>query len=325
MLDAALITATRGRSETAFSEAETWEPFRPGWRRLGGDFRRFGFSIEWHDFTADSDLNWSKSFHPGSLELCLNLSGSGEVKASRRQLNISSSEAGFYLQSGSGLRGVRWGGEHHQFVTLELSTGFLRSHFGPEQGELPPRLSNFLNGKSALDVSEPVRLSADQQRSVRSLVEPPVPSAGQRVWYYSKALELAATLLCQPAVSEEFFCQRQKRLNHERTQKVIGILKANLVNPPGLEALGRQVGCSHFYLSRTFTAETGRTISQYLRDLRMERAAKLLREGKLNVTQVAMEVGYSSPSHFSTAFHAAFGCCPGLYPVATYSQKLAAR
>ena len=63
------------------------------------------------------------------------------------------------------------------------------------------------------------------------------------------------------------------------------------------------------------------SISQYLRELRMERAAALLREGRLNVLQVALEVGYSSPSHFSAAFHETFGCCPGLYPFATRSQE----
>jgi AraC-like DNA-binding protein len=34
-----------------------------------------------------------------------------------------------------------------------------------------------------------------------------------------------------------------------------------------------------------------------------------------------MEVGYSSLSHFSQAFHDEFGCCPGLYPLRTPAQK----
>ena len=52
-----------------------------------------------------------------------------------------------------------------------------------------------------------------------------------------------------------------------------------------------------------------------------EQAAELLRAGGHNVTEVAMEVGYNSLSHFSTAFHAAFGCCPGLYPLKTPTQR----
>jgi AraC-like DNA-binding protein len=88
-----------------------------------------------------------------------------------------------------------------------------------------------------------------------------------------------------------------------------------------LEELGRLVACSPFYLSRTFSSEMGMTIPQYLRQLRLERAAELLKSGRFNVTEAAMEVGYSSLSHFSQAFHEHFGCCPGLYPVSTGTQR----
>ncbi len=53
----------------------------------------------------------------------------------------------------------------------------------------------------------------------------------------------------------------------------------------------------------------------------MERAAELLRTGKCNVTEAALEVGYNSLSHFSAVFRETFGCCPGLYPLKTATQK----
>ena len=90
---------------------------------------------------------------------------------------------------------------------------------------------------------------------------------------------------------------------------------------PSLEELGHAVGCSPFHLSRTFSSATGMTIPQYVRQLRMERAAVLLRSGRFNVSEAALEVGYLSLSHFSQAFHDTFGCCPGLYPLRTPTQK----
>jgi len=92
-----------------------------------------------------------------------------------------------------------------------------------------------------------------------------------------------------------------------------------------LEEIGREAGCSPFYLSRIFSKEMGMTIPQFLRQIRMERAAELLRSGKYNVTEAALEVGYNSLSHFSTAFHATFGCCPGLYPIIRNHTGLAAK
>ena len=92
-------------------------------------------------------------------------------------------------------------------------------------------------------------------------------------------------------------------------------------NPPSLDDLARMVNCSPFYLSRQFAQAGGMTMQQFLRQIRMERAAELLRTGKCNVTEAALEVGYNSLSHFSSAFHETFGCCPGLYPLKTVSQR----
>ena len=146
-------------------------------------------------------------------------------------------------------------------------------------------------------------------------------AAAQALWYQAKALEVVADLFFLTPGGQELFCQRQQRLSAERVEKVIALLQQDLTNPPTLEDIGRAVGCSQFHLSRTFSTATGMTIPQYVRQLRMERAAELLRLGKFNVTEAAMEVGYSSLSHFSQAFHETFGCCPGLYPLRTPTQK----
>jgi AraC-like DNA-binding protein len=166
------------------------------------------------------------------------------------------------------------------------------------------------------------RLTADQQQIVATLRQPPVYAAAQPIWYQCKAVELALTFFFQPPPEEELFCTRQHRVAQERVEQVIFLLKQNLSEPPSLDALGKKIGCSPFYLSRTFSNQTGQTITQYLRRLRMDKAAELLRAGEMNVTEVAMEVGYASPSHFSQTFHETFGCCPGLYPINTIGRSL---
>ncbi len=309
--------------EQNFSEAPGWKFAGEGWRRLHGNFRELGYSVEWHDFVPKSDLNWSESFHPESVEVCMNLTGEGEVKAGRDKLEFDSATTGFYLQNKPRLTGVRAGGQRHQFITIELSKNFLGQYFSPNEDGLHPKLESLLAGKPrAAAVSESSRLTSEHQQVMMSLRKPPVFAEAQRLWYHAKVLEIISGIFYTPPNGEEFFCQRQKRMNHERVEKIIALLRASLAENLRLEEIGKRVGCSHFHLSRIFTQEIGKPIFQYLRDLRMERAAELLREGKFNVTQVALEVGYNSSSHFSTAFHAAFGCCPGLYPFATPAQRL---
>jgi AraC-like DNA-binding protein len=307
--------------DVVFSEAPIWQAFADGWRPLSGSFRDLGYSVEWHDFTPDAAFDWSPSFHPECVEICLNLAGRGSVRAGAQQLLLSPQTAGFYVQNTPRLKGSRQAGERHQFLTIELSFGFVARHISPKETGLHPALENLFNGKAVGEVSATVALTPDQRQLALSLSQPPVAPAARRMWYQAKALEVASSLFYPARVDDELFCQRQKRLSRERVQNVIAILKENLAEPPDLEEIGRRVGCSHFHLSRIFSKEMDRGVFQYLRVLRMERAAELLRAGNLNVTQVALEVGYSSPSHFSTAFHETFGCCPGLYPLRTLPSR----
>jgi AraC-like DNA-binding protein len=317
--------SSRAASASPFSEAAAWARVGTGWKHLHGSFRELGYSIEWHDFMAEREFQWADSFHPGSVEICLNLEGHGTVEARDGRLEFAPLSAGFYVQTEGALKGVRAGGERHRFITIELSLEFLQRHFSPEEKDLHPRLRGMFGAAPLAGVSESIRLASDHQQMVMSLRQPPVYASAQRLWYHAKALEVAAALFYHPPANEDLFCQRQKRQNQDRVQRVIALLLGNLAEPLSLEEIGRSVGCSHFYLSRIFTQEMGRSIFQHLRELRMERAAELLRAGKLNVTQVALEVGYSSPSHFSTAFHETFGCCPGLYPLKTPTQHTASR
>lgn len=317
-------TAARSRG-ALFSEVEAWAPLGAGWQHLHGSFAAEGYSLEWHDFAANGGFDWSPSFHPGGVEICLNLAGKGTVGCGQQELTLAPQTAAFYFHGQPGLAGQRAAGERHQFITVELSLDFLRRNLPAGDTDLHAGLKGLLAGERGSLVSGAMRLTSEHQVIVGSLRKPPVHAAAQRLWYRAKALEVASVLFYQPTSGGELFCQRQKFLNQDRVQKVLAVLRENLAETPSLEEIGRRVGCSHFHLSRIFSQETGRSIFTHLRQLRLERAAELLRERRMNVTQVSLEVGYSSPSHFSMAFHEAYGCCPGLYPLATPTQRAGAR
>ncbi len=220
------------------------------------------------------------------------------------------------------LTAQRAANEQHRFLTVEFSCPFLAKHLAGMETMLHPLVCAAVkNCPCQLVSGSTVRLTAAQQQIVGTLRHPPVYAQAQPLWYQCKALGLAVTFLLQPPPEKEMFCTRQQRLAQERVEQVIFLLKQNLAEPPSLEELGRKIGCSHFYLSRSFSAQTGKTITQYLRQLRMDKAAELLRGGEHNVTEAALEVGYSSLSHFTTAFRETFGCCPGLYPLKTLPPR----
>ena len=318
----AVSDAAKSDVEAPFTERPVWRPVGEGWRHLHGSVGGAGASFEWHDFETQKEFDWGGSFHPDSVEVCLNLGGEGRVSCNRQEAVFVPLSGGFYRQGGQPLRALRVANQRHQFLTVELSFDFLRRHLGEHARSLHPLVRNVVAGKGGNSaVTPPTRLTSRQQQLLSSLRDAPVLALAQPVWYQAKALELAAEFFFVAPGGPELFCQRHQRLAAGRVGKVIALLREKLAGPPTLEEIGRAVGCSPFHLSRTFSTTTGMTIPQYLRQLRMERAAELLRSGKFNVTEAALEVGYSSLSHFSQAFHETFGCCPGLYPVRTPSQS----
>jgi AraC-like DNA-binding protein len=225
-------------------------------------------------------------------------------------------DSGYYAVGDERLPASRRAHDHHQFVTLEFSRKHLQKQLVQNESDLEPEIRRVIFGDKNENVVAPVRPMSIQQRNVvATLADPPVAKAAQILWYQSKALELMAHFLFEPK-DPEFFCMRQKRVARDRVERTKELLARDLANPPSLEMLGQEVGCSPFYLSRIFSREVGLTIPQYLRNIRMERAAELLRSGRFNVTEAAIEVGYSSLSHFSKAFCETIGCCPVLYPAA---------
>ena len=310
-------TAQTFRSGSApFTEAGAWRDVGKGWQPLFGSFHGAGYSIEWHDFMARREFDWAASFHPGCVELCLNLEGHGFVASHGQRAEFAPNTAGFYHRKDEPLTARRATNEQHQFLTVEFSCPFLAKHLAGTEAVLHPIVRAAIENCPCEQVaSATVRLGAAQQQLIASLRQPPVYATAQPLWYQCKALELAVTFLLQPPPDQEMFCTRQQRLAQERVDQVIFLLKQDLAHPPTLEELGKKIGCSHFYLSRIFSTQTGKTITQHLRQLRMERAAELLKSGEYNVTEAALEVGYNSLSHFSAAFHETFGSCPGLYPL----------
>ncbi len=79
-----------------------------------------------------------------------------------------------------------------------------------------------------------------------------------------------------------------------------------------LEDLTNRVGLSLTHFRRLFRLATGRSPMQYVRDLRMAEARRLLREGK-SIKVVAAHVGYTDVFHFMRVFKAENGCPPGVF------------
>lgn len=75
----------------------------------------------------------------------------------------------------------------------------------------------------------------------------------------------------------------------------------------GVDYLSRNMGISRPQLYRKVTAITGRSPVTFIRDIRLNKALKLIKENKYNLSEIALEIGYNSPSYFSKCFRDKYG------------------
>jgi AraC family transcriptional regulator len=83
-----------------------------------------------------------------------------------------------------------------------------------------------------------------------------------------------------------------------------------------LRAVARDVHMSYFHFSRAFKQSMGMTATNYIAERRIERAKKLLEETELPISEIALRSGFSSQSHFTTAFRRLAGATPKAFRAA---------
>lgn len=99
-------------------------------------------------------------------------------------------------------------------------------------------------------------------------------------------------------------------LRHPKLIAALEAMEARLADPLPRAAVAAQVGLSDRQLGRLFAEKTGRGFSAAYRDLRLAHARDLIRQTGLPLTEIAYACGFSSPSHFSTAYRAWAGVAP---------------
>ena len=110
---------------------------------------------------------------------------------------------------------------------------------------------------------------------------------------------------------ESFSCKfLANEADREKISKAREILLQNIGEPITIKELSRKVAINECYLKKGFKELFGTTIFDFYQSQRMEHARYLLYEKGLSVTEVSLMLGYSSISHFSTAFKKHTGLKP---------------
>ena len=154
------------------------------------------------------------------------------------------------------------------------------------------------------------------QAAIQQILTCPFQGVARQLFLEGKSLELAAYQLNQylPGSKSCLAPVKVRSTDMERVRHAADSLCRNFETTPDLNDLARSVGMCRSKLYQTFRAVYGITPFEYLHRNRLETARNYLTQGRMNVTEAAYAVGYSSPSHFTKAFKKRFGYLPSKQP-----------
>ena len=120
----------------------------------------------------------------------------------------------------------------------------------------------------------------------------------------------AQTSTIDPAPSEILITSLDEKL----IEKAVKYVEENISRSDlSVEELSRELGMSRVHLYKKLLQITGKTPIEFIRVIRLKRAAQLLRESQLHVSEIAYEVGFNNPKYFSRYFKEEFGVLPSAY------------
>ena len=205
------------------------------------------------------------------------------------------------------------GNEHVRYSTILVRPDFLYGDFGSdvERKCFQPFLQNSAipciyltgfdeNGKEILQKLNQVEEAFDRKRFCYELKIKGLLCEAFAMILYGHRQELTKFV---PANLHEL----------ERLEKMLNYLNMHFTEVISLQDLADQVHLSREVCCRLFKKMTGKTITGYLEEYRVNKSFSLVQSGQYSMTQITEMVGFSNPSRFASAFRKRFGCNPGEY------------
>jgi AraC-like DNA-binding protein len=156
-------------------------------------------------------------------------------------------------------------------------------------------------------------ISSQIINTATEMLHQPVPESIESHYYKLKCEELLCytfTLLTQ----REAIPMSKMHMDDIKAIYAIKLrLQTNLDKPPDVASLAREAGMSEPKMRKLFNQTFGKGVFEYYQSMRMQEAARLLKEKRLTVSEVGYQLGFTNLSHFSRVFEQHIGIKPKKY------------
>lgn len=186
---------------------------------------------------------------------------------------------------------------------------------------LPDMLKPFIESQYSGRFLKSLVIDIDTKRCLQDLLTCRLSGPLRRAYIEAKVVELICLAVSAMIRSEASQCRRALSARDcDLLEQARVILQEQYSTPPALAELAAQVGMSERKLKQRFKGLFGMTTSEYVQQLRMNRAQELLGSRVGNIGQIANALGYEHASNFIAAFKRQYGLTPKAYQKQLLSQ-----
>jgi AraC-like DNA-binding protein len=190
-------------------------------------------------------------------------------------------------------------------VTIQFSPDLI-SHELLMKNQLSSIREMFERAKTGLSFGLPVIMSVYNKLDELTKAQP----GFLRLLKLLEILYMLSTADDCRSLSTSSFADVKSPTDSRRVRKVEEEIAANYNKPLYLKDLADMVGMTPTAFSRFFKVRTGRTLSDYIIDIRMGHAARMLVDTTMTMSEICYECGFNNISNFNRIFKKRKGCCP---------------
>lgn len=190
-------------------------------------------------------------------------------------------------------------------IHLPLS---MLDHYAGESQIIDSFLRQIKNGVSAMFSQNKISVTPAIHNTIQDIKNCVYEGLTRRIYLESKTYELIALL------HENAENQKQNNelssADQERIHQAASVIRNNLATPCTIIELAHRVGVNQTKLKSGFKTVFGKTVFDYLQDIRMHQAKRYLLDTQMTVQEIGLLLGYQNTSNFSIAFKRAHGFSP---------------
>jgi AraC-like DNA-binding protein len=202
----------------------------------------------------------------------------------------------------------------HRRKTLEITftEAYLQQLFYPNLDVAIPQLADAIRNKITYKMWDTSKvISPKLHEIIEDIMQCNYTGAIKKAFLESKVVEILSHLFT--IINEEENVKGNENLSASDYLKIVAvenILKTQFKEKHTLARIAAKVGLNDFKLKKQFKMVFNTTVFNYLTQVRMDYAKKMIVEKDCSISSVSEELGYKNPQHFTVAFKKTFGYLP---------------